>query len=33
MKFFVKACRKEKIKGVLLVKEGNIRSPDFVELT
>lgn len=30
---FVKACRKEKIKGVLLVKEGNVRSPDFVELT
>ncbi|WP_339258720.1 hypothetical protein [Lysinibacillus sp. FSL K6-3209] len=28
-----KACRKEKIKGVLLVKEGNVRSPDFVELT
>lgn len=30
---FVEACRKEKIKGVLLVKEGNVRSPDFVELT
>lgn len=29
---FVDACKKEKIKGVLLVKEGNVRSPEFVEL-
>ncbi|WP_126295049.1 imm11 family protein [Lysinibacillus telephonicus] len=29
---FVDACRKEKIKGVLLVKEGNVRSPEFVDL-
>lgn len=30
--FFVEACRKEKIKGVLLVKEGNVRIPEFVNL-
>ena len=29
---FVNACRKEKIKGILLVKEGNVRSPEFVDL-
>lgn len=29
---FVDACRTEKIKGVLLVKEGNVRSPEFVDL-
>nr|WP_255350005.1 hypothetical protein [Lysinibacillus sp. FJAT-14745] len=29
---FVDACRKEKIQGVLLVKEGNVRSPEFVDL-
>ncbi len=30
--FFVEACRKEKIKGVLLVKEGNVRIPEIVDL-
>lgn len=29
---FVDACRKEKIKGILLIKEGNVRSPEFVDL-
>jgi len=29
---FVDACRKEKIKGILLIKEGNVRSPEFFDL-
>nr|WP_269079308.1 hypothetical protein [Lysinibacillus xylanilyticus] len=29
---FLDACRKEKIKGVLLAKEGNVRIQEIVDL-
>lgn len=29
---FVDTCRKEKIKGILLIKEGDISSPEFFDL-
>ncbi|KUF34090.1 hypothetical protein AK833_10480 [Lysinibacillus sp. F5] len=29
---FIKACKEEKIKGVIFVKEGSTQRPEFVEM-